>query len=101
MDGRSEFLMEAQLELEVLYPGVLTVDGTQMACARGGEEWELERERGGLDDDSEARVRVRVELLPERPAKNTVVDLDGRSFVVDEVARLSGDVVWNISLKRG
>lgn len=101
MDGRGEFLLAAQIVLESLYPATLVVGGTSYPCARGGDEWELERQRGGFDDESEARVRVRTSLMPTRPEKNTAATLDGRNFVIDDVARATGDVAWAITLRNG
>ena len=98
MEGREDFLMAAQMLGEGQRPGVLVFDGQTVACARGGEEWELERSRGGFDNQSEARVRVRKALLRSRPQKRDQVTLDGRAFTVDDVAGRAGDVAWSMTL---
>jgi hypothetical protein len=101
MDGRNEFLLAAQDELEALYPATLGIGEDEFPCARGGEEWELERQRGGYDDESEARVRVKTALVPDRPEKNAAVTLDGLAYVVDDVSKAVGDVAWCLSLRKG
>lgn len=100
MEGIVDFLEEEAVFLEQVYPGTLVMDGESYAVARGGEEWELERQRGGYEDESEARVRVRKSLVPVRPVKRKAVTLDGRPYVVDDVQERTGGVVWVLSLKR-
>jgi hypothetical protein len=99
-DGQGDFLMDAQLSLEAMFPGVLEIEGVSVPVAVGGNEWQSRRIRGGFDDESEARVRVRMSLLAERPAKGVPVVLDGRRFTVDEVAAGAPDVAWSLALKR-
>ena len=93
-------MTQAQELLEELYPARLIYEGKELDCARGGVEWEMEREAGGFQDESEARVRVRMELMPARPKKNAPVILDGRDYAVDDVARAVGDEVWCLALRR-
>jgi len=93
-----EFL-EAAFALNVAQrPGVLVIGEEEVTCARGSEEWELERKRGGYDNESEARVRIRKTDLSARPEKRMKAVLDGRNYTVDDVSARAGDVAWSVTL---
>lgn len=100
MEGVIEYLEEEAVFMESLYPGTLVMGEEVFSVARGGEEWELERQRGGYSDESEARVRLRKSLKPDRPVKRAAVTLDGRDFWIDDVQDRTGGVVWVLTLTR-
>jgi len=98
MEGRTEFLKAAFALNVAQRPGALVIEGKEVTCARGGEEWELERKRGGYDNESEARVRILKDDLSARPVKRGKVTLDGRAYTIDDVSARAGDVAWSVTL---
>tara|TARA_R110002110_G_scaffold11801_9_gene56548 strand:+ start:14 stop:331 length:318 start_codon:yes stop_codon:yes gene_type:complete len=100
-DGRAAFLTSAQMVLEGVFPGVLTVaGGSALACARSAEVFDDKVATGGFELEEDVSVRVRVALLESKPAQGTKADLDGTGLRVASVHLEPGDVAWLIRLEQ-
>lgn len=99
VDGKADFLLAAQLQLEALFPGSVDFGAGSLVCARSGEVYDDEAEPGGYHLDESVSIRVRTSLLPTKPDLGDTCTLDSRTLRVERVTLESDDVAWNIELR--
>ena len=80
-----KFKSQAAKAAEATWPGIVTIGGKDYDCTVSMQEVEHERVLGGTIETGELLVRVRKELLAEKPALRSIIEQGGRKWYVVRV----------------
>jgi len=101
--AQAAFLAKSQLALEELFPGEITIGGTDYTCALGGRmmSQKLESDYGGYIEGDGYNVRVRKDLIAYIAIEAEIgqrVQIGGVDWRLNAFSVTAYDTAWKLEL---